>query len=72
MPIDDDTGECVHCGEDIEYHTDNMPPWTHTNTGVSDCPVEEGEEPSGFHAEPNRLTIAEWRRTTSNPEDTNA
>lgn len=51
-PVDGDTATCRNCNEDIEYTDDNDPPWTHTDTGYSDCPVEDGEEPSGFHAEP--------------------
>lgn len=51
MPEDDDHSTCNNCGEDIEYSSDNEPPWTHTATGFSDCPEEDGE-PTGFHAEP--------------------
>lgn len=43
------TGTCRHCGGDIEFDIGNQPPWTHTDTGVSDCPADEAE---GFHAEP--------------------
>lgn len=51
-PADGATAPCRHCGGDIEFDSGNASPWTHTDTGFSDCPVEDGDEPSGFHAEP--------------------
>lgn len=42
------TATCDNCGEDIEYDSGNEPPWTHVDTGLSNC---DGED---FHAEPKR------------------
>lgn len=49
-PDDGDMSTCRNCGTDIEYDSGNQPPWTHAETGVSDC----GPDHDGFHAEPEQ------------------
>lgn len=48
LPLDGAQSSCNNCSEEIEFNSGNEPPWTHTETGFSDC----GDDHEGFHAEP--------------------
>jgi hypothetical protein len=46
-PASDKTHKCAWCEGDIEWD-ESSESWTHTETGFTDCPDDDG-----FHAEPS-------------------